>query len=47
MRVLFEIVHPADVLFFKRPLETLRARGDEFLVLSRHKDIACDLLDEC
>ncbi|NNE88055.1 MAG: hypothetical protein HKN27_08260 [Silicimonas sp.] len=46
MRVLFEIVHPADVLFFKRPLETLRARGDEFLVLSRHKDIACDLLDE-
>ena len=46
MRALFEIVHPADVLFFKRPLETLRARGEEVLVLSRHKDIACDLLDE-
>lgn len=46
MRALFEIVHPADVLFFKRPLETLRARGDEVLVLSRHKDIACDLMDE-
>lgn len=46
MRALFEIVHPADVLFFKRPLETLRSRGDEVLVLSRRKDIACDLLDE-
>ncbi|PWE28765.1 hypothetical protein DDZ14_18750 [Maritimibacter sp. 55A14] len=46
MRALFEIVHPADVLFFKRPMEALRARGDEILVLSRRKDIACDLLDE-
>lgn len=46
MRALFEVVHPADVLFFKRPIEALFARGDEVLVLSRHKDIACDLLDE-
>ena len=46
MRALFEIVHPADVLFFRRPMEALRARGDEILVLSRHKDIACALLDE-
>lgn len=45
MRVLFEIVHPADVLFFKRPIENLIARGDEVMILSRHKDIACDLLD--
>lgn len=45
MRVLFEIVHPADVLFFKRPMEMLRDRGDELLILSRHKDVACDLLD--
>ncbi len=45
MRVLFDIVHPADVLFFKRPLEMLKAEGHECLVLSRHKDIACDLLD--
>lgn len=45
MRVLFEIVHPADALFFKRPIEALRTRGDEILVLSRHKDIACELLD--
>lgn len=46
MRVLFEIVHPADVLFFRRPMEALRGRGDEILILSRHKDIACELLDE-
>ena len=45
MRVLFEIVHPADVLFFKRPLDILSDRGDEVLILSRHKDVACDLLD--
>lgn len=46
MRALFEIVHPADALFFKRPIEALRSRGDEVLVLSRRKDITCDLLDE-
>ena len=46
MRVLFDIVHPADVLFFKRPIEALRARGDSVLILSRSKDVACALLDE-
>ncbi|KIT17939.1 hypothetical protein [Jannaschia aquimarina] len=46
MRVVVEVVHPADVLFFKRPIETLHARGDAVLVLSRKKDVACDLLDE-
>lgn len=46
MRVLFDIVHPADVLFFKRPIEALIARGDDILILSRHKDVTCDLLDE-
>jgi len=45
MRVLFDIVHPADVLFFKRPVEMLRARGDTLLILSRNKDVACSLLD--
>lgn len=45
MRVLVEIVHPADVLFFKRPIEALISRGDEVMILSRRKDIACDLLD--
>jgi uncharacterized protein len=46
VRVLLDIVHPADVLFFKRPIEALRARGDQLLILSRHKDVACALLDE-
>lgn len=46
MRVLFDIVHPADVLFFKRPIEALMARGDEVSILSRVKDVTCDLLDE-
>ncbi|MCI2398181.1 DUF354 domain-containing protein [Aliiroseovarius subalbicans] len=45
MRVLIDIVHPADVLFFKRPIDMFLARGDNLLVLSRHKDIACALLD--
>ncbi len=45
MRVLFDIVHPADVLFFKHPIEALLARGDELRILSRHKDVTCDLLD--
>lgn len=45
MRVLVDIVHPADVLFFKRPIDMLRARGDDVRILSRHKDVTCDLLD--
>lgn len=45
MRVLIDIVHPADVLFFKRPIETFLARGDQVSILSRHKDISCALLD--
>lgn len=46
MRVLFDIVHPAHALFFKRPIEALQARGDELLILSRHKDITCQVLDD-
>lgn len=46
MRVLFDIVHPADVLFFKRPIKALIARGDDVLILSRVKDVTCDLLEE-
>lgn len=46
MRVLVDIVHPADVLFFARPIEQLLAEGHEVRVLSRHKDIATELLDE-
>jgi uncharacterized protein len=46
LRVLVDIVHPADALFFRRPIQTLKRRGDEVLVLSRKKDIVCELLDE-
>ncbi|MEN0078845.1 MAG: hypothetical protein AAF753_06985 [Pseudomonadota bacterium] len=45
MRVLFDIVHPADVLFFLRPMKALLAGGHEIRVCSRRKDIACELLD--
>lgn len=46
MRVLIEIVHPANVLFFNRPIRMFKERGDEVRILSRHKDIATDLLDD-
>ncbi len=46
MKVLIEVVHPADVLFYRRPIEMFEARDDEVRVISRHKDVACDLLDE-
>lgn len=46
MRVLFDIVHPADVLFFYNAIRALEARGDEYMILSRHKDVACDLLNQ-
>ncbi len=45
MRVLVDIVHPADILFFKRPIEMMLARGDDVQILSREKDVTCDLLD--
>lgn len=46
MRALVDIVHPADVLFFKRPIERLMARGDTVMILSREKDVANALLDQ-
>jgi len=45
MKILFDIVHPADVLFFKRAIDMLNDRGDEIRICSRHKDVACALLD--
>ncbi len=46
MRILVDIVHPADVLFFRHPLAQLLAEGAEIHIASREKDVACDLLDE-
>jgi predicted glycosyltransferase len=43
---MIDIVHPADVLFFKRPIEMLMACCDAVEIASRRKDVACDLLDK-
>lgn len=45
MRVLFDIVHPAHVHFFKHMIPLLRARGHETKIVARHKDVTCALLD--
>ena len=45
MHVLVETVHPADVLFFRRPMAMLAARGHRVSVVSRRKDVTCALLD--
>ncbi len=45
MRVLFDIVHPAQVHFFKQAIWKLQQRGEEVLVTARKKDITVDLLD--
>lgn len=45
MKVLFDIVHPADVLFFYRPIQRLVDRGASIVIASRHKDITTELLD--
>jgi predicted glycosyltransferase len=45
MRVLFDIVHPAHVHFFKHMIPLLRARGHETTILARAKDVTCALLD--
>ena len=45
MRFLIEILHPAHVHFFRPFVEVMAARGHEFLVLSRDKDVTLELLD--
>lgn len=45
MKVLYDMVHPADVHFFRHAIAHLLGRGDSVLVTSRHKDITVELLD--
>lgn len=45
MKILFDIVHPAQVHFFKNVIRLLQQRGDEVLVTARKKDIALELLE--
>ena len=46
MRILFEVVDPADVHFFKQTIRILREQGHEILVSARDKDIALELLNK-
>jgi len=46
MKVLFDVVHPAHALFFCHAMRILQKRGDEICIVSRHKDVTTNLLDE-
>jgi uncharacterized protein len=46
VRVLFDIVHPAHVHFYKYLYADLVAEGHETLVIAREKDVTLSLLDE-
>jgi len=45
MRALFDLRHPAQVLFFKDLVAALRESGDEVLISSRDKDETIQLLE--
>lgn len=45
LRILYDIVHPADVHFFRRAIGQQLGRGDAVLVTSRDKDVTVGLLD--
>lgn len=45
-RVLFDLVHPADALFFFHAIRALRGDGVEVCIASRHKDVLVPLLGE-
>jgi hypothetical protein len=44
MRVLFDIVHPTHVHFYRHMIAALTQAGDEVLVVARDKDVTLDLL---
>ena len=46
VNVLFDMVHPADVHFFRFAIQHLKNRGDEVCVVSRKKDVTLELLDQ-
>lgn len=47
MRILVDIVHPADVHFFKHAVREWEARGHTVLVTAREKEITFELLKSC
>lgn len=46
MKVLFDLVHPADALFFCHAIGALRREGVDVRIVSRHKDVLVPLLDD-
>ncbi len=46
MQVLFDVVHPAQVHFFKNAAKILRDRGDNVLITAREKDVTVQLLEK-
>jgi predicted glycosyltransferase len=46
MRLLFDILHPAHVHFFRHAIGELGARGHQVAITLREKDIARELLDQ-
>lgn len=46
MKVLFDLVHPANSLFFYHTIRALQASGADVQIASRHKDVLVPLLDE-
>ena len=46
MKVLFDLVHPANSLVFFHTIRALKAEGADVRVFSRHKDVLVPLLDE-
>ncbi len=46
MRILFDIVHPAHVHFFKHMIRELRERGHAIAIVARRKDVTSALLEQ-
>jgi predicted glycosyltransferase len=46
VKILFDIVHPADVLFFYHPIIRLQELGHEIVIAARQKDVTHELLDD-
>ncbi len=45
MRILFDIVHPAHVHFFKHMIRGLEKKGHQTAIIAREKDVTLKLLD--
>jgi predicted glycosyltransferase len=46
MRVLFDVLHPAHVHFFRAAATEVQAEGGEVLFTARHKDVTIQLLEQ-